>query len=76
MQIHLHPLRTIVKEYQWIHLVLGIMGNITFLIGSILFLSESLQHAGTWMFIVGSIGMLIGNLGSALVKYENKKRHA
>ena len=76
MRIHLHPLRAFLKEYEWIHLTLGIIGNISFFVGSIFFLYESLKQAGTWLFIIGSFGMLIGSLGNALVKYEHKKQRA
>ncbi len=37
------------------------------------FLWESWQRAGTWLFIIGSVGMLIGSIGSAIVTYERSK---
>ncbi|GAA3223640.1 hypothetical protein GCM10017691_10790 [Pseudonocardia petroleophila] len=38
--------------------------------GSILFLYDGLlQLTAVWLFIVGSAGMLIGNVGSALIAY-------
>ncbi|WP_372810586.1 YrhK family protein, partial [Litorivivens sp.] len=33
-------IRTIVNDYSWIHLSLGLLGNITFFVGSILFLPQ------------------------------------
>ncbi|MDF9800699.1 hypothetical protein OKW21_005962 [Catalinimonas alkaloidigena] len=76
MKSNFHIFRTIFREYQWIHLSLGIIGNISFFVGSIFFLYESLKDAGVWLFIIGSFGMLIGSLGSAIVKYEEKKQPA
>jgi hypothetical protein len=61
-------LRKLAKEQRWVHIGLGIVGNISFVIGSIFFLFDDLKKAGTWLFIMGSTGMLIGTLGDALVK--------
>jgi hypothetical protein len=72
------PLRTLVRDYSWIHLSIGLIGNTCFFVGSILFLSKSLQLAGTWLFIVGAGGMLIGALGRAVLEVEHAehmKRH-
>lgn len=41
---------------------LGLVGNAAFLIGSLFFLSESLQTLGVWIFIVGSATVLIAQL--------------
>lgn len=60
-------LRRFVTNYEWIHTGLGLIGNMAFLIGSIFFLSESLKRAGTWLFIVGALGMLLGSIGRAIV---------
>lgn len=62
-------LREFVREHRWIHLTLGLTGNATFFVGSIFFLEPPLQ-IGTWLFIFGSLGMLLGSIGSAFVKYE------
>jgi len=56
-----------VSKYKWIHTIIGIIGNVCFFVGSIFFLFETLQTAGTWLFIFGSLGMLIGSIGSAIV---------
>ena len=62
-------------DYEWIHLILGMLGNLTFFIGSIFFLWESWKIAGVWLFIIGSFLMLIGSIGSGLVKHlENEKQ--
>jgi len=64
-----HLLKTLVKDYGWIHLSLGVGGNVAFFAGSILFLPifEPYKVAGVWLFIVGSFFMLIGALGRLLV---------
>lgn len=64
------PLRILVHEYKWIHIGLGLLGNLTFVVGSVMFLSESMKLTGTWLFIAGSTGMLIGSIGDALVEKE------
>lgn len=56
-----------VSNYEWIHTGLGLMGNLAFLVGSVLFLWESTKQAGIWLFIVGASGMLVGSIGRALV---------
>jgi hypothetical protein len=61
-------LTRLVKEYEWIYLCIGLVGNTTFLVGSLLFLSDATKAAGTWLFVGGSALMLIGALGNALVK--------
>lgn len=59
-------LKTFVYEYRWIHLIIGLTGNVFFIIGSSLFLFESSQQTGTWFFLAGSIGMLLGRIGEAI----------
>ena len=60
-------LRRLVTNYEWIHTGIGLIGNTAFLIGSIFVLSESLRPAGTWLFIAGASGMLLGSIGRAIV---------
>ena len=64
----LESLRALARNFSWVHLGLGLFGNVTFVVGSVLFLWESTKLAGTVLFIVGSTGMLIGSVGRALVK--------
>ena len=66
-------LREFVKEYEWIHTSLGLLGNSAFFIGSVLFLFESLKTAGVWLFIIGALGMLIDTVGSAIIKLERHR---
>ncbi len=65
-----HPLKTLVKEFGWIHSGLGLFGNVTFVVGSVLFLPafEPLKTLGVWLFIVGASFMFIGSLGNLMVK--------
>ena len=64
----MHPVRAFFHEFEWIHIALGLIGNLSFAVGSVMFLWEATKPLGTWLFIVGSIGMLIGSIGSAVVK--------
>lgn len=63
-----------VRNYEWIHTSLGLVGNTAFLVGSVFFLWESLRRAGTWLFIVGAFGMLVGSLGRAIVDIDLSER--
>lgn len=67
----MHPVRLFFHEFAWIHVGLGLIGNLSFAVGSVLFLFEPLKTVGIWLFIVGSFGMLIGSIGNAIVKYAN-----
>lgn len=60
-------LQTIVRDYQYIHLGIGILGNGAFLVGSVLFFERFSEwhHTAVWLFVVGAAGMLIGALGKA-----------
>ena len=41
--------------YQWIHLLVDFSAAAMFVVGSILFLEPSLERAGSWLFLIGSI---------------------
>lgn len=71
--MHWRVFRSFVQQYQWIHLGLGLLGNTAFLVGSVFFLYEPLKRAGIWLFIFGAAGMLVGSVGSAVVKFERPK---
>ncbi|WP_156842040.1 YrhK family protein [Novosphingobium aquimarinum] len=63
-------LKTLVRDFRWAHLGVGILGNLTFLVGSVLFL-PSLSEWKTWgviLFIVGSALMFVGALGEFILK--------
>jgi hypothetical protein len=57
-----------VEEFHWLHTSLGLVGNVSFFVGSVFFLFESLKTAGVWLFIVGSLGMLLGSVGDAVAQ--------
>ena len=59
---------------EWFHTLLGILGNVAFVVGSIFFLFESLKTAGVWLFIIGSTGMLVGSLGQIVVRRTRRRR--
>ena len=63
-------LRTLLRDYEWIHLGLGLSGNVMFFVGSIFFLPtyEHLQTTGVWLFIFGSFLMLVGAAGNLAKK--------
>ncbi len=71
----MRTIRAVIRHYQAIHLAIGILGNVTFLAGSLLFLHQA-QPWASYLFIAGSVGMLLGNLGSALVQLERTGRAA
>lgn len=60
-------LEKLVSGYAWIHTSIGLTGNICFIIGSMMLMSPAWKQTAIWFFLAGSIGMLVGNLGSALV---------
>lgn len=71
----MRTLRAIVRDYEWIHIVIGLAGNLAFVVGSVFFLSASTQTAGVWLFIFGSAFMFVGSAGDALVRYERRREN-
>jgi hypothetical protein len=67
-------LSRLIRDYEWIHLCLGVTGNALFVVGSVFFLWESLKTEGIWLFIVGSALMLVGAAGNALIKIYRVER--
>ncbi len=63
----------VLRQFPWVHLGLGLLGNAMFFVGSIFFLYESLKTAGIWLFVFGSLGMLLGSIGEFLVRIEKKR---
>jgi hypothetical protein len=64
-----NAIKVLVQDYGWIHLSLGLLGNVTFFVGSVMFLPrfEPYKLFGVWLFIVGSFLMLLGSIGRLLV---------
>lgn len=58
----------LVREYEWIHLTLGMLGNLLFFAGSVLFLFETVRVLDVWAFIVGSFFMLVRSVGNVIVR--------
>ena len=65
---------TFVWRFPQVHLGIGILGNALFITGSVLFMLKQ-QNVGTWFFVIGSSGMLLGSLGEAL-RIMGKRRLA
>lgn len=59
------------EEFHWLHTSLGLIGNVSFFVGSVFFLWESTKLAGTWLFIVGAFGMLLGSIGDKVAELED-----
>lgn len=80
----INAIRTLVQEFGWIHSGLGVFGNTSFFLGSIVFLPTferweavgmEWQTVGVWLFIVGAFFMLVGAVGNLLVKiFETQER--
>lgn len=60
LMIHLGPEELIIhNRYQVLSIVNDILIGIWFLVGSVMFLSSSWTKTGTYLFIAGSVEMLI-----------------
>ncbi len=61
-------IRTLVEDYEHVHTVIGIMGNLLFVVGSVLFFKPLQQYytLAVSLFVVGSVFMFIGSIGSGL----------
>ncbi|GHB16388.1 YrhK family protein [Salinicola rhizosphaerae] len=47
------------QRYEVLSIVNDILIGVWFVIGSVFFFYESLAYAGTWLFVIGSVEMLI-----------------
>ncbi|GAB2925288.1 hypothetical protein GCM10027047_22870 [Rhodococcus aerolatus] len=54
-----HDELVIRKRYETLSIVNDILVAVWFIVGSILFFSESTTTLGTWLFLVGSIELLV-----------------
>ena len=61
----------VAEDLHWLHTSLGLIGNVCFFVGSILFLFEPAKVVGVWLFIVGSLGMLLGSVGDKVTQLEH-----
>lgn len=67
-------IRETVHDFEWVHTLIGVFGNLTFFVGSIFFFWPSWQTAGVWLFVIGSLAMLVGAVGAALARWERRIR--
>jgi len=65
---------TALAEFPWVHLGLGLAGNTLFVIGSVMFFWEIVKTLAIWLFVFGSLGMLLGSVGEVLVRIEKRRR--
>ena len=47
------------QRYETLSIVNDLLIGLWFLVGSFLFFSSTLSYAGTWLFVIGSVEMLI-----------------
>jgi YrhK-like protein len=72
----LRAIRRTAYEYPWFHRWMGAIGNTSFVVGSVFFLSKGLQVIGTWIFILASSGMMVDSFGEKMAQYETQKRRS
>ncbi len=65
---------TALRDYPWVHLGLGLFGNTLFVVGSVMFFWASVKTLAIWLFVFGSLGMLLGLIGELLVRVEKRRR--
>jgi hypothetical protein len=68
--------RKLIRDYRWIHLGLGLIGNTAFVIGSVFLFWSWAELPSIWLFVAGSSGMWIGSVGECIVKYEEAREKA
>jgi hypothetical protein len=61
-----------VDRFPRLHLHVAVAGNAVVPVGSVLFPSSSTRSLGTWLFIVGQVGVLLGDLGQVFVRHERR----
>ncbi|WP_442484708.1 YrhK family protein [Aeoliella sp. SH292] len=66
----LKQLRSALDRYRWFFVAEGVVGNLLFFVGSILFLRESTQQMGVWLFIAGSGLMLVSSAATAAAERD------
>ncbi|WP_206518539.1 YrhK family protein [Stakelama tenebrarum] len=70
-------LQTLTREYPYIHITSGLLGNAMFFAGSILFFKqfEEYKTIGVWLFVIGSALMLLGAVGNGIkTLYETREK--
>lgn len=72
-------IRIFVNKYEYIHTAIGIIGNLLFVAGSVLFYKTFEQYytLAVTMFVIGSAFMFIGSLGSGLRRlWKRREEHS
>lgn len=65
---------TPLRDFPWVHLGLGLVGNTLFVIGSVMFFWANVKTLAIWLFLLGSLGMLLGSVGELLVRIDKRRR--
>lgn len=60
-------------KYQWWFVVLGLVGNLLFFLGSVCFLSKPLEKLAIALFIGGSCFMLVSSGAESLAEYSKNQ---
>ncbi|GHF32562.1 hypothetical protein FHX82_005159 [Amycolatopsis bartoniae] len=66
-------MRSFIREFPTVHLVIGVIGNVIFFVGSVLFLWSWAEQLAIWLFIIGSFGMMLGAIGQAIYIHERNR---
>lgn len=70
---HLNTAQRIASDYDQLSTWIGLFGNTCFFVGSALFLWETTQTPAIWLFILGSLGMLVDSVAGALRRSIDKR---
>jgi cation transport ATPase len=68
-----HQQKRFFDRYEWWFVVLGLIGNCLFFVGSVCFLWNSLETFGVVQFIAGSCFMLVSSAAAAVSEYHRSK---
>lgn len=71
-------IRTLVQDYEHVHIAAGIVGNLLFVVGSVLFFRAFDQYytLAVSMFVVGSALMFLGSIGAGLRRMWERREEA
>lgn len=61
------------EKYEWWFVILGLVGNGFFFLGSVFFLFKSLETIAICMFIAGSCFMLVSSSAESIAEYSRNK---
>ena len=72
-QHHHRKRKSFFDRYEWWFVVLGLIGNGAFFVGSICFLSKPLETFAICMFILGSCFMLVSSSAESMAEYSRNQ---